>query len=248
MHVRAKRAIVVPDAAGRREWGVEVQSKVLLVEDEPNAFARCEHIVRSHPRLELKASARNYIDACALLDRCGGDFDLLLTDLKLGDGDGSDLIRRWRQSGGEMAMVITVFGDVESVMRAVEAGADGYLLKSGSDFEMMTAISTVLDGGAPISAAVAGYLLRRLRKDPDANTQTQPKPERVTLSEREREILSDLARGLSYKEVARKRDISPYTVADHVKAIYRKLAVNSRGEAVYRAVQDGIISLGEDPD
>lgn len=218
-----------------------MQSRVLLVEDEPNAFARCEQIINAHPRLRLQASARSYTGACALLEQRRDEFDLLLTDLKLGDGDGSDLIRRWRLTGGEMAMVITVFGDVESVMRAVEAGADGYVLKSGSDFEMMTAISTVLDGGAPISAAVAGYLLNKLRKSPEV-VEVDP----VVLSDREREILSDLARGWSYKEVARQRDISPHTVADHVKAIYRKLAVNSRGEAVYRAVQDGIISLNED--
>ena len=224
-----------------------MQARVLLVEDEPNAFARCEQIVLSHPRLDLQASARSYADACALLDARAGEFDLLLTDLKLGDGDGSDLIRRWRQAEGRFAMVITVFGDVESVMRAVEAGADGYLLKSGSDREMTSAISTVLDGGAPISAAVAGYLLRKLRKDPESADSGKSHSPPVMLSEREREILADLARGLSYKEAARKRDISPYTVADHVKAIYRKLAVNSRGEAVYRAVQDGIISLDEDP-
>ncbi|MEM7701703.1 MAG: response regulator transcription factor [Pseudomonadota bacterium] len=214
-----------------------------MVEDEPNAFARCEQIVASHPRLKLAASARNFADGCSLIANKAGDFDLLLTDLRLGDGDGAELIRQWRIAGGELAMVVTVFGDVESVLRAVEVGADGYVLKSGSDFEMMTAITTVLDGGAPISAAVAGHLLKKLRKQPE-----QAQPRDLKLSERELEILKDLAKGLSYKEVARERDISHFTVADHVKAIYRKLAVNSRGEAVYRAMKEGIISIESPPD
>ena len=222
-----------------------MKSKVLLVEDEPSAFKRCANIVDQHPRLILARQATGFQQALRILDQCGAQLDLLLTDLKLGDGDGAELIRYWRSLGGKRAMVITVFGDVDSVMRAVEAGADGYLLKSGSDYEMMTAITTVLDGGAPISAAVAGHLLRRLRR-PEKNKGKQVNKSNVDLSAREIEILDDLARGQSYKEVARKRHISPHTVSDHVKKIYRKLQVGSRGEAVFKALQDGLINIQDE--
>lgn len=220
-----------------------MKNRVLLVEDEPNAYARCAQIVRDHPRLKLIASAHSYSEALPHITQHADNFDLLLTDLQLGDGDGADLIRKWRGGGDEgarKAMVITVFGDVTSVMRAVEAGADGYLLKSGSDFEMFESISTVLDGGAPISAAVAGHLLKRVRSEAASPVEA---PTKNILSEREVQVLTALARGRSYKEVARDMDISPYTVGDHVKTIYRKLAVTSRGEAVYQALKDGLIDL-----
>ncbi len=225
-----------------------MKSRVLLVEDEENAFERCAQIVRDHPRLDLVGTANSYAEALAQLTPDNDRFDLLLTDLQLGDGDGADLIETWVSGGTDRAgenprrsMVITVFGDVQSVVRAVEAGADGYLLKSGSDAEMVNSISMVLDGGAPISAAVAGHLLRRVRSV--APTPAKSVDPANQLSAREIEVLSDLARGRSYKEVARKLEISPYTVGDHVKTIYRKMAVTSRGEAVYQALKDGLIDL-----
>ena len=93
-------------------------------------------------------------------------------------------------------------------------------------------------GGAPISASAAVYLLDRLRqREPD----TTPDPDRRLehLTAREIELLKVFARGQSYKEAARSLGISPLTVGNHVKAIYRKLEVNSRGEAVYAAIRRG---------
>jgi len=220
--------------------------RVLLVEDEPSAYERCAQVVEAHPRLELFAGVNNYSDAIEQVEQHGNKFDLLLTDLQLGDGDGADLIKEWR-GGDEMdrrrAMVISVFGDVTSVIRAVEAGADGYLLKGGSDFEMFNSITTVLEGGAPISAAVAGHLLKRVRSEQPAPVEEDKPAKPNLLSAREVEVLSALARGRSYKEVARDMDISPHTVGGHVKSIYHKLAVSSRGEAVFKAVQEGMIDL-----
>jgi DNA-binding NarL/FixJ family response regulator len=103
----------------------------------------------------------------------------------------------------------------------------------------------VLDGGAPISAAVAGHLLRKVRhaaKVPVAEDAPEPA---TSLSEREVQVLKCLARGQSYKEVARDMGLSPYTVGDHVKRIYQKLAVGSRGEAVYEAIKGGLIDLSD---
>lgn len=218
-----------------------MQSRVLLVEDEPNMRNRCKQIVSEHPQLELAGTADRFELAKSMIARNIKTYDLLLTDLQLGDGDGSDLIRIWRKAGGKKAMVISIFGDVESVIRAVKAGADGYLLKSGSNYEMQTAITAVLEGHAPISAAVAGHLLRELRSDEEVNGAISP--EDPCLTKRETQILAELARGNTYKEVADNICISPHTVADHVKAIYRKMQVNSRGEAVYRGLREGIIDL-----
>lgn len=132
----------------------------------------------------------------------------------------------------------SVFGDVRNVVQAIEAGADGYLLKGGDLHETERAIRDVVAGGAPISPAVASHILARVRVAPSATPTTS-----VALTDKETEVLTELARGYSYKEVAIRKGISHHTVADHVKAIYRKLSVNSRSEAVYEAMQSGLIDL-----
>jgi DNA-binding NarL/FixJ family response regulator len=143
------------------------------------------------------------------------------------------------KAAGVLSLVITAFGDRETVLAALGAGADGYLLKDSPTEAVLDGVRTTLDGGAPISAAAAVFLLERFR---------MPAPPVVTssaerLTPRETELLTLFSRGNSYKAAARELGISPLTVGDHVKAIYRKLEVNSRGEAVFAAVQRGQLSL-----
>jgi len=106
---------------------------------------------------------------------------------------------------------------------------------------VVEAIQAGLQGGAPISPAVAAHLLTRVRREAAGGDAARRAD--AGLTERELAILNQLAKGLSLKEVARVEGISPYTVGDHVKAIYRKLSVNSRGEAVFEAMQAGLIHM-----
>lgn len=171
---------------------------------------------------------------------CGPD--VLLVDLALPDGNGINLIGEARtQLPGVKIIVVSIFGDAHSVLRAIEAGADGYLLKGADPVEAASAIRIVLEGGAPISPAVASHILMRMR---DRRTAADAEPS-SPLTEKEVAVLTDLAKGFRYKEVARLHGISPHTVADHVKSIYRKLAVNSRSEAVFEAVQAGLIRIND---
>ena len=227
------------------------QCGTLLVENELSALARCRDVVLAHPELHLLAAVDSYEAGLQYLRAHGDEVELLLTDLQLGDGDGTDLITTFRklppslQAKTRKALVVSVFGDVTSVVRAVEAGADGYLLKGGTDEEMHDTLTIVLQGGAPISAAVAGHLLRRIRDEadtPEASRQSDSSG-LAALSERETDVLRLLARGQSYKEAARDLGLSPYTVGDHVKKIYQKLAVTSRGEAVFTAIKGGLIDV-----
>ena len=210
--------------------------RVAVVEDDPVLRGHLVDIVEHASGLELHGAVATLSDAGALVEGC----DLLLVDLALPDGSGLGLIRRARATSGDLKiMVISVFGDVRNVVQAIEAGADGYLLKGGGLHETERAIRDVLVGGAPISPAVAGHILARVRNNAPAASPTATGP----LTEKEAEVLTDLARGFSYKEVAQRQRISHHTVADHVKAIYRKLSVNSRSQAVFEAVQSGLIDL-----
>lgn len=165
---------------------------------------------------------------------------VMLVDLALTDGSGFALIDHSRRHNPDgKVLVVSVFGDVRNVVKAIELGADGYLLKSADLAQAASAIRLVLAGGAPISPAVAGHILQRLLKPPPTR-KTPP------FSAREREVLEALAKGLSFKEVAQLCGLSHHTIGDHVKSIYRKLSVNSRSEAVFEAVQSGLIVMERD--
>jgi DNA-binding NarL/FixJ family response regulator len=139
-------------------------------------------------------------------------------------------------------LVITAFGDRDTVVAALNAGADGYLLKDSGPDTILDGIRATLDGGAPISASAAVYLLERLRGSGSGAPEVAV-PEAERLTPREIELLELFSRGHSYKLASRALGISPLTVGNHVKSIYRKLQVHSRGEAVYEAVRRKQLSL-----
>jgi DNA-binding NarL/FixJ family response regulator len=168
--------------------------------------------------------------------------DVLLVDLGLPDGSGLELIAETRERHpGTEIMVITVFGDESHVLAAIEAGAGGYLLKDGSTEHIGRSVRQLLDGGSPISAPIARHLLKRLGRAP---VETPPE-DGLHLTAREEEVLNLVAKGFSYAEIAAGLGLAVSTVASHVKQIYRKLSVHSRSEAVFEAVQRGLLNLRE---
>jgi DNA-binding NarL/FixJ family response regulator len=165
--------------------------------------------------------------------------DVLLVDLGLPDGSGLDLIRRARELSKDiLILVITVFGDESSVVGAIEAGAHGYLLKSEAPADLRESVGQVLAGGAPISPGIASHLLRRFRHTEPTDESKGPR-----FTPREREVLTLMVKGLPYLEAAEILGVTRNTVAGHVKSIYAKLEVSSRGEAVYEALSQGIVTL-----
>ena len=213
-------------------------ARVAIIEDDPILREELALIVGLAPDLEVVGVADGLERGRVLLTQ---EIDVLLIDLALSDGSGIDLIRETSARAPKVRIiVISVFGDARSVVQSIEAGANGYLLKGAEPAEAANAIRTVLDGGAPISPSVAGHILARMR-----NRESTPTDGGPSLSPKEVAVLTDLAKGFRYKEVARLQGISPNTVGDHVKSIYRKLAVSSRSEAVFEAVQAGLIRLRE---
>lgn len=162
--------------------------------------------------------------------------DLFLMDIGLPDGSGYDLVPEIKAASNAKALIISSFGDRDTVVKALAAGADGYLLKDSTPEQILEGIAITLDGGAPVSPAAAIYLLDLLRHPPTPGKHVTDNFDDDRLTPREIELLRAFSEGKSYKEAARALGISPHTVGNHVKSIYRKLEVNSRSEAI-RAVQ-----------
>jgi DNA-binding NarL/FixJ family response regulator len=212
-----------------------VTISVLIVEDEPE-FLRvyCEAITRE-PDFRLSGAVSTLSAAMALVEQAVPD--VLVVDLGLPDGNGADLIRRAVKRRPDCdALVLTVFGDDQHVIDAIEAGATGYLLKDSPVGELARCIRELRAGGAPISPSIARRLLARMRAPAE-----KPAAQVSPLTEREAEILRLVAKGLSFTEVGGALEISAHTVVAHVKKIYRKLSVHSRGEAVFEATQLGLL-------
>jgi len=213
---------------------------VLLVEDKPRTRKRIAGAVESTSKLRLIGTASNVAEGKQALDRQAPD--VLLTDLGLPDGSGIELIRQVRSSGSNtQSMVITVFADEEHVMDAVAAGAAGYLLKDASDAEIADSVCELAAGGSPISPSIARHILRRFQGD-QAGSEAGERDKTPGLSDRELEVLTLVAKGFSSPEIAKLLELSPHTIKTHVRHIYAKLEVGSRGEAVYEAIQRGLLN------
>ena len=227
--------------------------RVLLVEDEPVFAERFAAIVRSDAEFELIGVAPNCAAARAILAHTAPD--ILLADLGLPDGSGIDIIRETAQRYPQCdIMVVTVFGDEDHVLASIEAGAAGYVLKDSIPEEFLGLLRQLRAGGSPITPVIARKLLSRFKSpgSPGASAPSGtsiasaatvvPKPAVPNiLSPRETEVLTYIAKGFSFNEIAELLGMSAHTVTTHVKRIYQKLAVHSRGEAVYEATQMGLL-------
>ena len=220
-----------------RHWN----HRIAIVEDDPTVREHFIEIISEQDGLDLAGVAPSLAKARDLLGQKQKP-DLVLLDIGLPDGSGLDFIPELRELCGAKTLIVTSFGDRETVVSAIRAGADGYLLKDSSVTQLLDGIEATLHGGAPVSAAAAVYLLDRLRCEPTIDVE-QVAQEDAGLTPREVELLEMFAKGESYKEAARSLGISPLTVGNHVKSIYRKLAVHSRGEAVYEAMKTGQLRI-----
>jgi len=201
---------------------------IALVEDDDEARKRLVASIRSDPSLRLVGEYRTGGEALAGLQ--GGAPDVFLVDLGLPDIAGLEVVRRIaaRHPGCDI-LVVTIFGDEESVIGALEAGARGYLLKGALEHDIAEDIRHLRSGGSPLSPVIARQVLKRLVPAKPAL------PAEAQLTRREAEILNAIARGFTYAETGNLLHLSVQTVHTHLKNIYRKLAVHSKTEAVFEA-------------
>ncbi|MBT2321869.1 response regulator transcription factor [Variovorax paradoxus] len=217
---------------------------VLVVEDDRNARAFFEASVRRSAHLRWLDGLGTAREALAWLADTDEIPDVLLADLGLPDGSGLDVIRAAvaRFPACE-PLVISVFGDEDNVLASIEAGAVGYIHKDAAPEDIAHTILEMKAGASPISPMIARRVLakyRTLRLERDVPQAALPEAPPL-LSAREQEVLSLIARGFSYAEIARLKTLSVHTVQTHIKNLYGKLAVHSKNEAVFEAMRLGLL-------
>lgn len=164
--------------------------------------------------------------------------DVILMDIDMPHMSGIDGVKLLRTTYADLYVIMqTVFDDSDKIFEAIEAGADGYILKTAPNIKIIEAIEDVSNGGAPMTASVAKKVISRFHKPP------KTRRENFRLTNAETNILDLLVSGLSYKMISGKMDISYHTVNMHIKNIYKKLHVNSSSEAIKKANDNSILDV-----
>lgn len=205
----------------------EVRS-ALVVEDHPiarNTFVEVLTDTFSPDRIDVATSVMEGAQALR-----STTYDIALIDIGLPDGSGIDLVRNIRADDvATVTLIASIFDDDAHLFEALQAGADGYLLKGHPAEELSHYLIEAIDGKPALSPRIAQSVLLFFRE-------LEPSPERKLLSERELEVLLLIAKGCSAVEVAGLLAITTNTVRYHIKNIYSKLSIHSRAEATAAAV------------
>lgn len=164
--------------------------------------------------------------------------DVVLMDINLSGISGIETTLLLKQRYPDLEIVVqTVLEDTTTILEAIKAGASGYLLKASPAEEIISALEEVKRGGSFLTGKIARKMLGEFQKTETKQLQKEPLPV-FMLTTREEEILKELIQGASYKDIATRLAISHHTVNNHIRKIYEKLRVNSRAEAVAKAITE----------
>jgi len=202
--------------------------KIGIVEDNPELRKSLQSMVDAAPGFRCVCACASAEDAFNEMPKAAPD--VVLMDIHLPFRSGIACTRRLRDLCPDtQVLILTVYDDRDSIFRALKAGASGYLLKRSSPEDILQAIASVREGGAPMSSQIARKVVASFREP--AKKVTSPDE---TLSEREAEVLSLMSEGHSESEIAEKMHISLNTIKAHRKHIYQKLHVRNRTEMVLK--------------
>jgi len=210
--------------------------RILVADDHPIVRDGLIAILSTQPDFEIVGKASTGVEAISQAEALKPD--LLLLDLEMPEMDGVEALRHLRDAHSPVrAIVFTAFDTDERIVGAVQAGAQGYLLKGAPREEIFNAIRVVHAGGSLLQSVVASKLLRQVIQDDDGHSSPD------ALTTREQNVLQLLAQGLQNKEIAAELVITERTVKFYVSSILSKLGAGNRTEAVTLAVQRGLVKL-----
>ena len=211
--------------------GPEKKLRLLVVDDHPVVRHGLRGVFGGQPDMEVVAEATNGAEAVVLAREHRPD--VVLMDLRMPEMDGVAATAKIKAERPEVGvLVLTTFDSDADVVRAVEEGASGFLLKDAPEAELLSAVRSVAQGKSPLSPEVASRIFSRMRG-----------AEEEVLSGREVEILRLVARGTSNREIGKKLWISETTVKGHLNRVLKKLGAPDRTAAVTQALKRGIIRL-----
>ena len=209
--------------------------RVTIFEDSESLRISLYHLINESPGFRCIAA---HEDCLNLMENIAKDKpDVVLMDIQMPGINGIEAVIMLKEKyPGIKVLMQTIFEDDEKIFNSILAGASGYILKNTSPARILEFIKETFEGGAPMSPTVATKVLKMVTEK-----SASVKPVNFNLSEREKEVLTSLVEGMSYKMIADACFISLDTVRSHIKSIYEKLHVHSKGEAVAKAIKSRIV-------
>jgi len=208
--------------------------KILIYEDNPQLREGLTMLINGSEGFEVLAAYKNCNNVIDEVQAWKPD--VILMDIDMPGTNGIEGLKQIRAIGSEVKiLMLTVFDDNKNVFDAIKAGASGYILKKTAPARLLEYIAEAASGGAPMTSSIATQVLKMFSES------NKESGEDYNLSDREKQVLSLLVNGYSYKMIASEMIISIDTVRSHIKKIYEKLHVNSKSEAVAKAFKDKIV-------
>ena len=214
--------------------------RVVLVDDHAIVREGLSSMLSTQPDMDIVGEAGTGVEAVALIERTQPD--VVLLDLEMPDMNGVRVLEQTSKcTPTPRVLILTAYGSDERILEAVRAGAKGYLLKEAGLSEVLHAVRVVADGGSLLEPAITERLLRsmeRLLRD-----EKKQEAQKELLTQRERDILTYIARGFSNKAIASEMHLAERTIKFYATILFEKLGVNNRTEAVAKALQEQLITL-----
>jgi DNA-binding NarL/FixJ family response regulator len=210
--------------------------RVVIADDQPLVRTGLRMILRAEDDMEVVGEAANGIEA---IEVCAAtEPDVVLMDVRMPEVDGIEATQQiGKQANPPKVLVLTTFDLDDVVYDALRAGASGFLLKDAPEERLTTAIRVVAEGGSLFAPSVT----RRLIEEFASRAKTEPRPSLESLTERENEVLCQMAQGLSNTEIGQALFVSENTVKTHVARILMKLGLRDRVQAVVLAYESGLV-------
>jgi len=216
--------------------------RVAVFDDNDDRRMSLKYLVGMLPDMEFVGEFPDAQEAAKKVEKSKPD--VILMDIEMPGVTGIEAVSEVKKAFPKVSILMqTIFDDESMIFDALKAGASGYLLKKGTPEKVIEGVREAHQGGAPMSPAIAAKVLSFFRTMPDSLKEDDTITDRPDygLTDRQKEILTELVNGSSYKMIAATMNISYNTVNTHIRHVYEKLHVHSLGEAVAKALKERIV-------